>query len=80
MADVPSSIHEQSLARISAAGSIHAEHVVSFSKILDLNYEMDRKMVSLVESLGVREVTSKSGQVGIPIAGLTGTQTQPGQS
>lgn len=69
MADVPVSIHEQSLARISAAGSIHAEHVVSFSKILDLSYEADRKMVSLVEAMGAREVTSKSGQLGIPIAG-----------
>ncbi len=68
MADVPVSIHEQSLARISAAGSIHAEHAVSFSKVLDLSYEADRKMVSLVESLGVREVTSHAGQQGIPIA------------
>ncbi len=41
----------------------------TYSKILDYAYEADRKMVSLVESLGVRESTSKSGQIGIPIAG-----------
>jgi hypothetical protein len=64
--DVPNNIHEQNLSRIASAGAIHAEHVVTFSKILDLSYEGDRKMVSLVESLGVREVTSQSGQLGIP--------------
>lgn len=68
-ATVPAEIHEQSLARLSAAGTIHAEHVTTYSKVLDLSYEMDRKMVSLVQSLGVREVTSRSGQSGIPLAG-----------
>jgi len=68
-ATVPDAIHEQSLARLSAAGTIHAEHVTTFSKILDLNYETDRKRVDLVQSLGVREVTSQSGQTGIPLAG-----------
>lgn len=66
MADVPVSIHEQSLSRISQAGTSAHEHFVQFGKILDLAYEADRKMVSLVESLGVREVTSASGQKGIP--------------
>ena len=68
MADVPSNIHEQMLGRLSAAGAQGHEHFVQFSKILDLSYEADRKMVSLVESLGVREVTSKSGQIGMPLA------------
>ena len=66
---VPAEIHEQTLSRMSAAGAQGHEHFVQFSKILDLSYEADRKMVSLVESLGVREVTSKSGQVGMPLAG-----------
>ena len=66
--DIPQAIAEQSASRILGAGAIHAEHLVTFSKILDLAYEQDRKMVSLVESLGVREVTSKSGQLGIPEA------------
>lgn len=70
--DVPPGIQQQSLGRLSAAGTIHAEHTTTFSKILDLNYEMDRKMVSLVQSLGVREVTSQSGQTGIPLAGGQG--------
>lgn len=69
MADVPERIHEQSLARLSAAGTLSAEHATSFNKILDLNYEMDRKSVSLVQALGVREVTSQAGQTGIPLAG-----------
>lgn len=67
--DVPDGIQQQSLARLSAAGTIHAEHVVTFSKVIDLNYEMDRKSVSLVQALGVREVTSQAGQAGIPLAG-----------
>lgn len=71
VASVPAEIHEQSLARLSAAGTIHAEHVTTYSKVLDLSYEMDRKMVSLVQSLGVREVTSQSGQLGIPNAAQT---------
>lgn len=65
-ANVPDAIQEQSLTRLSLAGTIHGEHVVTYSKVLDLSYEMDRKMVSLVQSLGVREVTSQSGQKGIP--------------
>jgi len=69
MADVPVSVHEQTLSRLSAAGAQSHEHFVQFGKVLDLSYEQDRKMVSLVESLGVREVTSKAGQAGIPIAG-----------
>ena len=69
MADVPLNIHEQALSRLSAAGAQAHEHFVTFSAVLDYAYESDRKMVSLVESLGVREVTSKSGQVGMPLAG-----------
>jgi hypothetical protein len=66
MADVPVSLHEQALARLSGSGAAANEHFVQFGKVLDLSYEMDRKSVSLVQSLGVREVTSQSGQKGIP--------------
>lgn len=69
MADVPSNIHEQMLGRLSAAGAQAHEHFVQFGKVLDYAYESDRKMVSLVESLGVREVTSRSGHIGMPLAG-----------
>jgi hypothetical protein len=67
--EVPSNLDQQNIARLASAGASAHEHFVQFGKILDLSYEADRKMVSLVESLGVREVTSKSGQIGIPIAG-----------
>lgn len=63
---VPSALAQQNLGRLASAGLQAHEHFVQFSKILDLSYEQDRKMVSLVESLGVREVTSASGQAGIP--------------
>ena len=66
---VPSNLDAQNLGRISGAGASAHEHMVMYGKILDYAYEADRKMVSLVESLGVRESTSKSGQIGIPIAG-----------
>lgn len=65
---VPDGIQEQILSRLAGAGAIHGEHVVTFSKILDLNYETDRKRVDLVQAMGVREVTSRAGQIGIPIA------------
>lgn len=68
MADVPANIHEQTLSRISAAGAAMNEHSQQYNKILDLNYVQERNMVSLTEALGVREVTSKSGQLGVPIA------------
>jgi hypothetical protein len=67
--DIPDGIQQQCLSRLSGAGTLAHENFVQFSHILDLSYESDRKMVSLVESLGVREVTSKSGQAGIPLAG-----------
>ena len=66
MAAVPPELHEPNLGRIAGAGASAHEHFVQFGKILDLAYESDRKMVSLVESLGVRESTSRSGQEGIP--------------
>jgi hypothetical protein len=69
MADVPASIHEQALGRLSLTGAHGAEHSQQYNKILDLNYVQERNMVSLVEALGAREVTSKSGQLGVPIAG-----------
>ena len=69
---LPAEIHEQNLTRLAQAGINSHEHHNTFGKILDLNYEMDRKMVSLVQSLGVREVTSQSGQLGIPNAAQVG--------
>lgn len=66
---VPSNLDQQNIARIASAGASAHEHFVQFGKILDLAYEADRKMVSLVESLGVRESTSRSGHLGVPIAG-----------
>jgi hypothetical protein len=68
--EIPRAIEEQSASRVLAAGSLANEHSQSFSKIIDLNYEMDRKSVSLQQALGVREVTSKSGQIGIPMAAM----------
>lgn len=64
--EIPESMHVQNLGRLAQAGLQAHEHFVQFGKVLDLSYEQDRKMVSLVESLGVREVTSASGQAGIP--------------
>jgi hypothetical protein len=66
--EIPRAIEEQSASRILADGSLANSHAQAFNKILDLNYEMDRKTVSLQQALGVREVTSKSGQIGIPMA------------
>ena len=67
--DVPANIHQQCLARLGQAASTAHENFVTFNTILHLAYEADRKMVSLVEALGVREVTSQSGHTGIPLAG-----------
>lgn len=72
MADVPANIHEQHLTSLGAIGVMAHAHNQQFNKILDLEYEADRKSVSLVEALGVREVTSKSGHIGIPLAGAGG--------
>jgi len=73
LADVPANVHQQCLARLSSAGATAHEHFVTFNKILDLNYEADRKMVSLTQALGVREVTSQAGQLGIPNAAQQGS-------
>lgn len=61
-------IAAQNGGRLLSAGASAHEHFVMFGKVLDYAYEADRKMVSLVESLGVRESTSKSGHMGIPQA------------
>lgn len=72
--DVPPSIHEQCLSRISGAGTLAHENFVQGNQILFLSHQEDKKMVSLVESLGVREVTSQSGQLGIPNAAQSGAK------
>jgi hypothetical protein len=72
--DVPQGIQQQCLARLSGAGTVAHENFVQGNQILFLSYEADRKMVSLVESLGVREVTSQSGQLGIPNAAQQGVK------
>lgn len=59
-------IADQNAGRMLSAGVSAHEHFVQFGKILDYSYEQGRKLTSLVESLGVREVTSASGQAGIP--------------
>ena len=69
--ELMAAVAEQNGGRLLSAGVSAHEHFVQFGKILDLAYEADRKMVSLVESLGVREVTSESGHAGIPKAGKT---------
>lgn len=66
MAQVPAALAEQNLSRLASAGMQSHENFVQFGKVLDLSYETDRKMVSLVETLGVREVTSASAQAGVP--------------
>jgi hypothetical protein len=78
--DVPVNIHEQHLTRLGSAGVLAHEHMTTFNKILDLNYEMDRKVVNLVQSLGVREVTSQSGHTGIPLAGGVAKAQVPGSA
>lgn len=62
-------MYQQNKNRLLSAGAQAHEHFVQFSKILDLAYEADRKMVDLVEALGVRESASRSGHLGIPQAG-----------
>ena len=64
----PEQMQTQIMTRLGLAGALAGEHSQQFNKILDLNYEQDRKVVSLVQSLGVREVTSAAGQQGIPSA------------
>ena len=71
---VPKNLDQQNVARIASAGATAHEHFVMFGKVLDYAYESDRKMVSLVESLGVRESTSKAGHFGIPLAGAAATE------
>lgn len=71
MADVPAALAEQAMARMSATNSNAADHNQTFNKALDYNYEMDRKSLSFRESLGVREATSQSGQLGIPLSGAS---------
>lgn len=77
---VPTALHEQNLGRIAGAGASAHEHMVMYGKILDYAYEADRKMVSLVESLGVRESTSRSGHLGIPIGGSGAAPGTPGST
>lgn len=67
--EIPVALVEQALSQQLAVNSQLAAHNQEFNKILNLNYERGRDIVSLRESLGTREVTSQSGQLGIPMSG-----------
>lgn len=65
-AEVPEAVAQMGLSRLMDVGQLAHAHNQQFNKILDLSYEMDRKMVSVVQALGIREITSKAGQKGVP--------------
>lgn len=67
--EIPQALVEQAMGRQLSTNSLAADHNQEFNKILNLNYERGRDIVSLRESLGTREVTSQSGQLGIPMGG-----------
>ena len=69
---IPHAIEEQSASRILAAGSMANEHNQTLNKILDLGFVKGRDIISLKEAMGAREVTSVSGQLGVPIAAAGG--------
>ena len=64
MADTPANIHEVTLGHLESAMERAHEHFIQFAKTQDYAYEQDRKMVSLVQALGVREVASKNVPAG----------------
>ena len=74
--EIPQAICEQAAGRLLQAGSIHAEHTVLHSKSQDQQFQLDQHSISLVQALGVREVTSRSGQAGVPIAGAEAAATK----
>ena len=55
MAALPENLAQQSLARINAIGVMQNEHVFLFQKALDWGYEVDRKLPSLPEAIGIEQ-------------------------
>ena len=62
MSSVPSRIQEQVNSRLAQAGASAIEHEVTFVHSLDWNYEIDRKVTSLVEALGVKQFVKSEEQ------------------
>ncbi len=61
---MPQEMSELSMSRVAAAGAHSHEHFMQFGKMLDFSFEQDRKIVSLAQGLGVREVASRTPSMG----------------
>lgn len=46
---------EQTAARINAVGAMQNEHIFTFQKALDWNYEIGRTTPSLPEAIGIKQ-------------------------
>jgi len=53
-------LHEQSMVASGKIGDLILQHAESFARIQDLNYERDKNLVTMQQSMGVREVSVKS--------------------
>ena len=72
MADQALQAHEQNMAQIAQCGVALQGHIVTSQKIFDLDYAEGKRIVGMVEAMGVREVAAKTtpgGPNSIPYSG-----------
>ena len=64
MAENSEMLHEQNMSALAQIGLALQQHFASYQKVLDLDYAENKRLVGLVEALGVREVASKTVPAG----------------
>ena len=64
MADQAVQAHEQNMAALAQVGVALQHHFASYQKVLDLDYAEGKRIVGMVEAMGVREVASKTVPAG----------------
>lgn len=57
-------MHEQNMAQLAQSGIIAQNNFITVSKAQDLDYLEGKRLVSLEEAIGVREVASKTTPAG----------------
>lgn len=62
--EMASEAHEQNMAQLMQTGIIAQNNMVMTNKAQDLDYLEGKRMVSLEEAIGVREVASKTTPAG----------------
>ena len=67
MAGQADNLHEQNMATLGQSGVVAQNNFITVQKVVDYDHIEQKRMVSLDEAVGVREVSSREAMAGKPV-------------